>query len=115
MLLCVEVGTRAGRPGPRLIPGAQSPQRSVSWPFPSVVGTEITEFIYSCGLCAPMLLECDVSMETDQDALDLRAQAGWHEEITCCRELSSPRERGASYDNHRPLSDEFSLHLYISS
>lgn len=67
--------------GAGLIPGTRSPQSSVIWPFPSLVGTEITEFIYSCGLRAPMLLECDVSMETDRDALDLCAHTGRHQEI----------------------------------
>lgn len=75
MVLRVEVGTGAGPLGPGLIPGAQSPQGSVIWPFPSLAGAEITEFIYSCGLCAPVLLECGVSMETHRDALDLCAQA----------------------------------------
>lgn len=62
MLLPVEVGTGAGLLGPGLIPGACSPWGNVIWHVPSLVGTEIT--VYSCGLCAPILLECDVSMET---------------------------------------------------
>lgn len=51
------------------------PWGSITWPSPSLTGTEITPFIYSWGLCAPVLLECDVSMETCWGALDLCAQA----------------------------------------
>lgn len=78
---CSSVGTAAaawwgrygGGPGPD--PRHHSPWASVIWPFPSPIGVEITRFIYSCGLRAPVLLECDVSVETHQDAADLCTQA----------------------------------------